>query len=99
MFNLMVTQILPATYAINIFPQETTSTPKHTGNLKNLNVHSAVHRFSQGVLSGSTGLESMKEKGFSVLTVKKMSESQTKAGNQKRLGNLKIQNLNSKFKI
>ena len=77
MFNLMVTQILPATYAINIFPQETTSTPKHTGNLKNLNVHSAVHRFSQGVLSGSTGLESMKEKGFSVLTVKKISLRKT----------------------
>ena len=30
-----------------------------------------VHHFSQGVLSGNTGLESMKEKGFSVLTVKK----------------------------
>ena len=81
MFNLMVTQILPATYAINIFPQETTSTPKHTGNLKNLNVHSAVHRFSQGVLSGSTGLESMKEKGSSVLTVKKILLRKTTVNN------------------
>ena len=71
----MVTQILPATYAIKKFQQETTSTStqKHTGSLKKLNVHSALHHFSQGVLSGSTRLESMKEKDSSVLTVKNIT--------------------------
>ena len=49
---------------------KTLCTPKHTGSLKNLNVHSAVHHFSQGVLSGSTGLEVMKEQGSSALTAK-----------------------------